>query len=129
MGSERYRDPRQYRRLCTIDAVSLCTDSILKLLQNTHDAGIIHRDVKPSNVVRAGRKRNETSFRLVDFGLSKSFVVPSNSPLANQNGPGEKVGRGVVREVTRDAFGRNERKRSSVERPCTPLFECTRRKI
>jgi len=49
--------------------------------------------------------------------------------LVNQNGPGEKVGRGVVREVTRDAFGWNERKRSSVERPCTPLFECTRRRI
>jgi len=89
--SGNYSTVQKYRRLNVNDAVYLCKDVFLPLLQNMHDVGVIHRDVKPSNCVRVGTGANDKSFKLVDFGLSKSFVVPEDSSYANLdkiwNGP------------------------------------------
>jgi serine/threonine protein kinase len=74
---------QSYRRIKLDDAVYLCADVILPLLQSMHDCGMIHRDVKPSNCVRNGTDESDKTFKLVDFGLSKSFVVPKNSPFAD----------------------------------------------
>jgi len=78
------------RRLSTPDAVYLCADVLLPLLRSMHDCGVIHRDVKPSNCVRIGTSADEKRFKLVDFGLSKSFVVPMDSALADKNYPWRK---------------------------------------
>jgi tau tubulin kinase len=68
------------RRRLTIDnAVYLCATVMLPLLKEMHKAGIVHRDVKPSNCVKRGLK----DFSMVDFGLSKSVVVPKDSPLSD----------------------------------------------
>ena len=49
-----------------------------------HNCGVIHRDVKPSNCVRYGVTADNKKFKLVDFGLSKSFIVPLSSSLADE---------------------------------------------
>ncbi|EEC50328.1 predicted protein, partial [Phaeodactylum tricornutum CCAP 1055/1] len=49
--------------------VYLAADVMLPLLQRMHEAGVVHRDVKPSNCVRSTGERD---FCIVDFGLSKS---------------------------------------------------------
>jgi serine/threonine protein kinase len=67
------------RRLATDDAVYLCAHVLVPLLERMHAVGMVHRDVKPSNCVRA----TEKEFKLVDFGLSKSFVVPLHSEYAD----------------------------------------------
>jgi tau tubulin kinase len=89
--SGNYSTVQKYRRLNVNDAVYLCRDVFLPLLQNMHNVGVIHRDVKPSNCVRVGTGASEKTFKLVDFGLSKSFVVPEDSSYANPdkvwNGP------------------------------------------
>ena len=72
-----------YRRLSIQDSVYLCKDVFMPLLKNMHDCGAIHRDVKPSNCVRIGPGDNDRGFKLVDFGLSKSFVVPKESSYAD----------------------------------------------
>jgi serine/threonine protein kinase len=71
------------RRLHLTDAVYLCADVLIPLLQRMHHAGIVHRDVKPSNCMAVG----PNSFRLVDFGLSKSFVVPATHESADPMHP------------------------------------------
>lgn len=78
------------KRLKLEDAVYLCADVILPLLRSMHDCGMIHRDVKPSNLVRNGTDEDDTTFKLVDFGLSKSFVVPFNSAYADNKHPWNK---------------------------------------
>jgi len=71
--------PNATRRLCPEDAVYLTADVMLPLIKAMHAVGCIHRDVKPSNCVRSGTAAADRSFKLVDFGLSKSFVVPASS--------------------------------------------------
>lgn len=71
---------RARRRIAINDAVYLTANVMLPLLRKMHYVGIVHRDVKPSNVVKRG---SNNLFCMVDFGLSKSIVVPSDSNLAN----------------------------------------------
>ena len=71
--------PNATRRLCPEDAVYLTADVMLPLIKSMHAVGCVHRDVKPSNCVRSGTTADDRSFKLVDFGLSKSFVVPATS--------------------------------------------------
>ena len=71
--------PNATRRLCPEDAVYLTADVMLPLIKSMHAVGCVHRDVKPSNCVRSGTTADDRSFKLVDFGLSKSFVVPASS--------------------------------------------------
>ena len=75
----------QSRRISVKDAVYLTADMMLPLLRRMHEVGIVHRDVKPSNCV----KRGLMDFCMVDFGLSKSVVVPSDSSLADPDHPWE----------------------------------------
>ena len=75
------------RRIHVVDAVYLTADVMLPLLQAMHRVGIVHRDVKPSNCVRAGTTADNKRFALVDFGLSKTVVVPADSADADQTHP------------------------------------------
>lgn len=77
----------QSRRISVKDAVYLTAEVMLPLLQRMHSVGVVHRDVKPSNCVRAGVDPEDKSFCLVDFGLSKSIVVPDDSALADKQHP------------------------------------------
>merc|ERR1712038_2108968 len=73
------RHRQSQRRLAIADAVYLCKDVMLPLLREMHKNGVIHRDVKPNNFVRTGTSTNDRKFKIVDFGLSKSFIQPEGS--------------------------------------------------
>jgi len=83
----RHRHSHTHRRLAISDAVYLCKDVILPLLREMHLCGVIHRDVKPSNCVRTGTTPTDRNFKVVDFGLSKSFIVPEGDKTADKKHP------------------------------------------
>jgi serine/threonine-protein kinase len=59
-------------------------------LESTHRGGVVHRDVKPSNVfVAASRPGESDRVVLIDYGISR---VPSSEPSAKLTRVGERPG-------------------------------------
>lgn len=57
--------------------------TFIRALRSVHDAGILHRDVKPANMMR-GRKG--ASLWLVDFGLAKRYVRDDGTHIPFRRG-------------------------------------------
>ena len=57
----------------------------VKVIETIHKAGIIHRDIKPDNLMIKERKTNTTSetpdIYIIDFGLSKWFLDSSGNHI------------------------------------------------
>lgn len=89
----------------------------LKALQEIHEQGILHRDVKPSNLI-IGEGSDGEPVTLIDFGLARSDALDAASP---------RIPVGTVRYMAPEQSG-------AIDRPLGPhsdlyslgavLFEC-----
>ncbi len=108
------------RRISVQDAVYLTADVMLPLLQRMHEVGIVHRDVKPSNCVKRGLK----DFCMVDFGLSKSVVVPSDSSMSDPDHPW--TGKDWIRPPNHSGSGNLRKERSAADFRGTSMYASVR---
>ncbi|KAH8334371.1 casein kinase I [Drosophila kikkawai] len=60
------------KRRFSLKTVMMLIDQLLLRLEAVHEAGFIHRDVKPDNFLM-GLGHNSTQLYLIDFGLSKRY--------------------------------------------------------
>lgn len=57
----------------SLKTVLMLTDQMVQALEAVHNAGFIHRDIKPDNLLM-GQGRKENQLYLIDFGLSESYL-------------------------------------------------------
>lgn len=65
----------EHRRLSVDDALRMARD-LLSALAHAHDNGIVHRDVKPDNIILA-----RTGAVLVDFGIARAIALSGSDRL------------------------------------------------
>jgi serine/threonine protein kinase len=76
-----------------------------RVLAAAHDAGLVHRDVKPSNLMI----RDDGEVKVLDFGIARAFEVPvSGVPEAPSTSEGAVVGTLRYAAPERFAGGRGD---------------------
>ena len=63
----------------TVDEALAIAHQIAEALETAHNAGIVHRDVKPSNVLLTPGG----AVKVLDFGLAKGIAFEADEPAAN----------------------------------------------
>jgi serine/threonine-protein kinase len=74
----------RYGRL-DVDQVARMLEQVGQALAAAHEVGIVHRDVKPENIIFTGGSRDFEA-KLVDFGIAKSVGLSLSSPSLTMAG-------------------------------------------
>lgn len=83
------------RRTLDLHAAAEITLQLLEALGDAHDKGILHRDLKPGNVMVSERPGQPVWVKVLDFGLAKVFdpgALPTEERMVTLTKMGEVLG-------------------------------------
>ncbi|HHH27874.1 MAG TPA: serine/threonine protein kinase [Polyangiaceae bacterium] len=67
--------------------VSVVIDQVSQVLDQAHELGVVHRDIKPDNVFVVadghGESHRELCIKVLDFGIAKEVSAPAVSPVTD----------------------------------------------
>ncbi len=64
----------------------LFADQICAGLMAAHQAGVVHRDLKPGNIIVRARDQGDWEVKILDFGISKITAATGSYALTRQGG-------------------------------------------
>lgn len=74
--------PTRDKQLTEVEALKILKD-ILEVLEFVHSEGVIHRDIKPDNLIR---RKSDRKIVLIDFGAVRAMQDSNTQLAANEKG-------------------------------------------
>ncbi|KAL3984895.1 Protein kinase domain family protein [Acanthocheilonema viteae] len=97
--------------ICTVSTQVRVGINILHGLKQLHEIGYIHRDVKPSNLAIGRRGQATHIIHILDFGLSREYVIRNNGNVKLRMPRTNTLFRGTIRYCSANTHTRNEQGR------------------
>ncbi len=94
---------------------------VLHSLAEAHEAGIVHRDIKPGNVMVTRTRLGEDWVKVVDFGIAK-LAVEAQAQAQADKGKGQKNITGVAEFVGTPNYCSPEQARGEEPDPRSDLY-------
>jgi len=74
------------KRKLDLKTVLLISQQLVKNIQQVHEMGLIHRDIKPDNFLIGGKEETRDQVLIIDFGLAKTFRTPTGEHIPYKDG-------------------------------------------
>ncbi|KAM3717510.1 putative serine/threonine-protein kinase [Dirofilaria immitis] len=97
--------------VCTVSTQVRVGINILYGLKQLHEIGYIHRDVKPANLAIGRRGQAIHIIHILDFGLSREYVIRNNGGVKLRMPRTNTLFRGTVRYCSANTHTRSEQGR------------------
>ena len=93
----------------TLKTVLMLADQMLRIIENFHNSGLVHRDIKPNNWAIKGR-----NLYLLDYGISAWFVDRNTGVLKLDDGKGGFVATALYASI-HTHLGEKQSRRDDLE--------------